>query len=441
MIVDYGFSLIGKSHIAKGTCCQDNHKIKKMDNGWYIAAIADGVGSAKNSQIGSKIATETVVSVCEEYMPWDYNVISIKSMLRTAYNYAFKQILRESQKSGEPIESYDTTLTMVIYNGHKIIYGHSGDGAIIGLNTFGNYVNISKPQKGLDGITVVPLRAGYTTWKIDTYEEELAAVLLMTDGMLDIFCPYLLKDITNGLDRVYVPIASFFGDPICFLEDENAVEKTKEIVNDFLNGDESFDARKYYSLLEKVYKKRVAGTADRLLDELKVNNYPLVLMQGVQDDKTVVGLINTEVEVDNREESFYREPDWQKLQDDWNRKAYPHLYSKETASSSSGNTKKKDGTNTVSSTNAGKMAVTQKQEDEKKETFVPLIKQPESDKAKQAIAAYGRTSRLEPRKPDSHVRSQSVKKSGNIIKKESVMEKHDKPRKKSLIDKIGDALD
>ena len=148
MIIDYGFSFIGKSHIAMGTCCQDNHKIKKLDNGWYIAAIADGVGSAKNSHIGSQIATETVVAVCEEYMPWDYNTISIKSMMRTAYNYAFKQILRESQNSGEPIESYDTTLTMVIYDGHRIIYGHSGDGAIIGLNIYGDYVPITKPQKG-----------------------------------------------------------------------------------------------------------------------------------------------------------------------------------------------------------------------------------------------------------------------------------------------------
>ena len=115
MLFDYGFSLIGKSHIAKGTCCQDNHKIKKLGNGWYIAAIADGVGSAVNSQIGSKIATETVVEMCEELMPWDYNTISIKSMMRTVYNYAFKRIMNEAEKTGNPIESYDTTLSMVIY--------------------------------------------------------------------------------------------------------------------------------------------------------------------------------------------------------------------------------------------------------------------------------------------------------------------------------------
>ena len=41
MIINYGFSLTGKSHVTKKIPCQDSHKIKKMENGWYIAAIAD----------------------------------------------------------------------------------------------------------------------------------------------------------------------------------------------------------------------------------------------------------------------------------------------------------------------------------------------------------------------------------------------------------------
>lgn len=66
MIFEYGFSVVGKSHIKKGTCCQDSHCIRKLENGWIIAAVADGVGSAKNSHIGSKIAAKTVVEFCEE---------------------------------------------------------------------------------------------------------------------------------------------------------------------------------------------------------------------------------------------------------------------------------------------------------------------------------------------------------------------------------------
>ena len=229
MIIDFGISTVGKSHIKKGTCCQDSHYIKTMQNGWVIAAVADGVGSAKNSHIGSKIAAETVVEFCDECMPWDFNIISIKSMMRTAYNYAFKQILRESQQSGEPIESYDTTLSMVIYDGQRIIYGHSGDGAIFGLTTFGDYVEITRPQKSADGVSVIPLRGGYTQWVIDTYEEDLSAVLLMTDGMLETLCHYLLRDHEKKTNRAYIPLMTYFADPNGFDVDDFKKIK-KEII-------------------------------------------------------------------------------------------------------------------------------------------------------------------------------------------------------------------
>ena len=329
MIVNYGFSLTGKSHVTKKIPCQDSHKIKKMENGWYIAAIADGVGSAKNSQIGSKIAVDIVVSFCEEYMPWDYNIISIKSMLRTAYNYAFKQILKESQKTGEPIESYDTTLTVVIYDGHRIVYGHSGDGAIVGLNSFGSYVPITKPQKGEDSVSVLPLRAGYTKWEIDNYEEELAAVLLMTDGIADAFFPYLLKDVENNINKAYVPLASFLADPIGFEKTEKDNEETIQHIKYFLSDDEKFDDSMFYSRIEQIYDNRVQKNVTNIIKKFKKNNFPIKLIKDVQDDKTLVGLINTEIEVDNKEISFYEEPNWEKLQEEWNRKVYPHLYLQE----------------------------------------------------------------------------------------------------------------
>ncbi len=329
MIFNYSFSVVGKSHIEKGTCCQDSHKIKKMDNGWYVAAIADGVGSAKNSHIGSKIAADTVVDFCSEYMPWDYSVIGIKSMLRTAYNYAFKQIIRESDKSGEPIESYDTTLSVVIYDGHRIIYGHSGDGAIIGLTIYGDYIQITKPQKGDDMVSVLPLRAGYTVWSIDTYEEELAAVMLMTDGMLDgTLCPYLLKQ--SNVSEVYTPIASFFADPYGTAETEKKVKKIKKEIKDFITVDEEYNIDKFYDRLSEIYKKHHGEKGKDLVDNLKEKNYPIALMQSVQDDKTMVALINTEAVFETKDIQHFSDPNWDDLQEEWNKKAYPHLYKEKT---------------------------------------------------------------------------------------------------------------
>lgn len=423
MVFDYGFSLRGKSHIANGSCCQDNHKIKKLENGWYIAAIADGVGSAKNSQIGSKIATETVVEVCEEFMPWDYNVISIKSMMRTAYNYALKKIMREAEKTGNPIESYDTTLSMVIYDGHKVIYGHSGDGAIIGLNSFGDFVEITKPQKGVDGVTVIPLRAGYTQWKIDSYDEELASVLLVTDGMLDILCQYLLKDSQH---RIYTPLASFFADPIGFGKGEKQDDRLRHILENFITASDDYKSEEFYIRLLEIYKKRILKGYDKVIEKIKEKNYPIGLMQNVQDDKTIVALINTDVMVENREKDFYSEPNWEQLQEAWNRKAYPHLY--------------KDDSKEEQSNPETVVAKKTEKDVDVKDEFVPFAKVYESKKTKMAMAAYGKTTTSSLSR-SKIISTETEKKGSEIEVSQSKMEVHDKPKKKGIIAKIGDAFD
>lgn len=427
MLFDYGFSLIGKSHIAKGTCCQDKHKIKKLGNGWHIAAIADGVGSAVNSQIGSKIATETVVEMCEELMPWDYNTISIKSMMRTVYNYAFKRIMNEAEKTGNPIESYDTTLSMVIYDGHKIIYGHSGDGAIIGMNSFGNFVEITKPQKGPDGVTVIPLRSGYTQWKIDTYEEELAAVLLVTDGMRDILCHYLLM-LEESKEKIYTPLISFFMDPVGVSKIESVNESLKKKIEAFLNAEDNYDSEDFYYRLTEIYKKRTPQSYVEIVKAIKEKNYPIGLMQGVQDDKTVVGLINTDILVDNRDNSFYSEPDWDRLQEAWNRKAYPHLYKDEQPAD--------EGKSIDSSNPKSEETEVAKKKDE----FVSFSKVYETEKAKVAMEAYAKTSGkiIKAQLPE---KSGAVAEQGKEEKKDGLMDRHEKPKRQGWAGKIGDLFE
>jgi len=352
MIFEYGFSVVGKSHIKKGTGCQDSHCIRKLENGWVIAAVADGVGSAKNSHIGSKIAAQTVVEFCDECMPWDYNLISIKSMMRTAYNFAYKLILREAQKSGEPIESYDTTLTMVIYDGHRIIYGHSGDGAIIGLNTFGNYVAITRPQKGADGVSVIPLRSGYTQWVIDSYDEDLAAVILVTDGMLETICPYLLRDHDKKIDRAYVALASFFADPSGITETDTS--EIKDVIGRFITAEENYCSDEFYGRLTAILNTHLTEGVDEIIEKYKQNNYPIALMQNEQDDKTVVGLLNTDLALDNKEADYYSEPDWNALQDAWNRKAYPHLYANNSEPASTESDAKEETLSDVKGSASGK---------------------------------------------------------------------------------------
>ena len=66
MILNYEYSVVGSSHVNKGIVNQDSKKIENCENGWVIAAIADGVGSCIYSNVASSIAVDVSVSVCLE---------------------------------------------------------------------------------------------------------------------------------------------------------------------------------------------------------------------------------------------------------------------------------------------------------------------------------------------------------------------------------------
>lgn len=283
----YGASIIGTSHVKKGSVCQDSSKAQKLSNGWVVAAVADGVGSAKHSEIASKIAVDTVTQICCDRIDKHTKITELKTIILDAYRVAEKTIEEFAEKQNDSITEYDTTLSMVIYDGEKIVYGHSGDGGIVGLTTDGKYIKITTPQKAEDNVCVIPLRAGESAWVIDECHERLASVLLATDGVYDTFFPYLLK---GQQVEIYVPLIRYFMD------------------NNWL----------------KATEKNLAEIDASRREFLQSDAY-----SSVTDDKTVMVVVNPKIMPAFQDEEYYAEPDWNKLQLEWNKKAYPHLYAKD----------------------------------------------------------------------------------------------------------------
>jgi len=284
MIFTYEYSAVGSAHLSKGeTTNQDAKKIESAANGWVIAAIADGVGSCKYSDIASAIAVDISVQICLEEIKKSDNNCDLLKVIETAFSRAEREIDNHSLSKNHLITDYDTTLSLVIYDGKHITYGHSGDGGIIGLTNTGDYVKITDPQKK-EGVYVIPLREGKDSWIIDRAEGEFASVLLATDGVYDTFFPYLLK---GQPIELYVPLIRYFMDNniLKFSEDvKDAVSKERE---DYLNSD---------------------------------------ACASITDDKTLVVLVNGDIQPTIKDDVFYAEPDWKALQLEWDKKAYPHLY-------------------------------------------------------------------------------------------------------------------
>lgn len=186
MIRFYFGSMRGKSHIKNNIEGQDYSKTIVINDSLVIAATADGVGQSKYALKGSKNAVESALMYVEKTLKKakSYKISEdvILQVLKNAYATAYNRILDIAKKENNPLYEYDTTLDIVAYFKSKVIYGHSGDGGIIGLKIDGSYDLITKPQNGKDGISVIPLRFN-NFWEFGICKEKYASVILSTDGV------------------------------------------------------------------------------------------------------------------------------------------------------------------------------------------------------------------------------------------------------------------
>lgn len=334
-MITYGFSLQGKSHIKKGVVCQDSHAIVQLENGWYVLAAADGVGSAKYSSDGSQIATQTIAEYCRKYVRSDMDGEQLVGLLQKAYQVVFQRIELFCQEQNGRIEDYDTTLSVGIYTGVDLFYGHAGDGGIIIKDIYGQYEMVTVPQKGEDGISVRPLRAGSDSWEFGIVQGKVAAVLLATDGMLDALLPPLLNMrrldidtmIQNKQMNVYVTLAEFFLNADCIFKNKN-VKHPKSYLQNFLNGDitnEQFNEC-LYNAYSHMYSVQLAAA---ICNTVQRYNYCTWKINKVDDDKTIVCVINENIKKIAGFPQYYVEPDWKILQQRFDRLAYPSLYEQE----------------------------------------------------------------------------------------------------------------
>lgn len=197
-----GASHKGKSHESSGTVCQDSLYYLE-GNGFVIAAVADGLGSSKHSDIASKMAAQNVVEYCAENINKKMREGDILSIIRTAFDNTSFAI---KQTAGEALDDYDTTLTLAVLIKGTVYYGHAGDSGIIALRKDGLFDEVTEPQLG-DGVgkerPVYPL-AAESKWVFGKYPHQVHAIFLMTDGILNKAVPPLLDDQMYKFDNAYL---------------------------------------------------------------------------------------------------------------------------------------------------------------------------------------------------------------------------------------------
>lgn len=335
-MITYGYSLQGKSHIDRNTVCQDSSAAVKLKSGYYLGVVADGVGSAPHSDVGSGIAVESLQAYCEQYVKKGMKDVELEDILRDGYEYAFRQVEKFVTLQGGSIADYDTTLSSVLYDGTKVVFGHAGDGGIIVRKKDGTITPITERQKGADGTSVRPLRAGNSSWDFGICSDEAASVLLVTDGMLDgVFQPVLVNLPSSAMElakgtfaknNVYVTACEFFMNPnMVYLNPH--VKNHEAYMQHVLKGNlEKKDQDDFLKCMIYGYTKTLGKEeACRLCEAIKKFYFAVWAVTKVTDDKSVVCLMNEKAKVTPKEQKYYQEPNWK-----WRQECYQALlYGKE----------------------------------------------------------------------------------------------------------------
>ena len=225
-----GASVKGNGHIQSNMPCQDNNMFETFSNGWGIAIVSDGAGSAEHADLGSKIVVtrgmyhfkkllENEEWIEKKKLPTDIEWLQKSySVLKDIRN----DVIMVAQKNNTDVKSLSATCLVVIYSPYGLIAVHVGDGRMGYKTMDGEWKPMMTPHKGDEANQTIFLVSDF--WSIPQYtmsgvlvpesvvvREPIKAFALMSDGCENTAwqCTTLNSETGKYYDR-NLPFAGFF---------------------------------------------------------------------------------------------------------------------------------------------------------------------------------------------------------------------------------------
>lgn len=216
----FAFSQQGQSHLSKEKPCQDRCSFRVIADSLIIAAIADGVGSCLLSDYGSFEAVQSSLDYLEQQLEplskqpdFALEEKLMGKILRETMQYAYDCVEKKAEQLEQLLYSFQSTLTIAVYDGNTLYFAHAGDDGIVALDKSGRYAMVTSRHKGEEANSVFPLQ-NKNTWQFGKVNDTVAFIMV-TDGVLDAF---VRPESENN--RVYYPfIQPIFSAVINNLED------------------------------------------------------------------------------------------------------------------------------------------------------------------------------------------------------------------------------
>jgi hypothetical protein len=265
-LIIVGASVQGNGHLKRDIPCQDNHAYEYLQDGWGIAIVSDGAGSAKYSQIGSAFVVNRAMAHFKQLITaeeWIKKGVLPSDIDWEKKAYKALRTVRDemdllSQKRDCSIKDLNATIIVIIHSPFGILATHIGDGRAGYKDKSGEWFSIITPHKGEESNQTIFIPSDF--WNIPFFEmkgitvpesrvirDEVSAFTLMSDGCEK--TSWLCNQFNEETGKYYDPNKPYKGffDPlvetlISFRSDNDPLTEREEKWYRFIkSGNESFE--------------------------------------------------------------------------------------------------------------------------------------------------------------------------------------------------------
>ncbi len=243
-----GGTVTGHGHIAENIPCQDSHKVQIWKNGWGIAVVSDGAGSAKKSQLGSSFLTEETARRAYKLVmdkKWiETSTFPRKGEWKKLSHRLFCDIkdsmFKYSVSIKTSIEELHATLIMIIFSHQGLLVAHVGDGRAGCLDEDGNLFSVIRPLQGEYINETVFMTVDFETndrfFESRVINKPVKAFFILTDGCENVCWETNKKDEKTGnYIKPNKPFKPFFTHTVDILQNIGKHDSPEELKEKWLN--------------------------------------------------------------------------------------------------------------------------------------------------------------------------------------------------------------
>lgn len=222
-----GDAVQGRSHVAKEIPCQD--KVCCFQSGDVcVIALADGAGSAANSEVGAELTTRNVCTYLAENFDGIITTMNAAEAKSSIHGKVLSALKEKAEEKQWKLSSLASTMLFVAVKGEDCLIGHIGDGVIccskentlkaISLPSNGEFSNsttfVTSPNALLD-FRLFKAKVG-----------QIEAFCLMSDGAAESLFNRRTREIAGMVGKVFAATLN--------LKPSSCAEYYKRLLHDLL---------------------------------------------------------------------------------------------------------------------------------------------------------------------------------------------------------------